>query len=557
MTDTPIPESKGPEAYIWKNPLAVWRTATGNEEAASIAVPDPATPWHQNIRFKVKTYPVGRLKYFVIWPTHGSRIWDRTRWWPTRRNLLNIKGLYNRKTALAEKKILDRRPIYWLLCLIVLALGPLIFPESQMNALLTAGATFGVFAAINVCWTLILGTASIFSLATYAVVGTAAFLTSYLSIQYGVPWYMLMPIGAVVGLAFGVLIAAPALRLDGFYYALLTLGLNELFRVFFTTSKQFGAASGGLYGADSFISQEWAPITQSVVAYYAAFALLIASLFLFRFINGKRLGRVLRMAPEKREAFAAACGVDYKRARITIFLMTSVALGFIGGFYASLYRGVAYSIFDFQTVLLGLAMVTIGGIGRAEGAVFGTLVVVFLRDVLIEFGPWRYLVIGGLMLAVVLFLNNGYFGIRKQFNAWRAKKRGEWRATRTEKGGEALPEEATEIDDKDALYFRRHDKMQRDYLKTLISPETIEEHRRQPLGQHSEALERVLLYFRRAKMEDKYALHSAGPHGPYKIIAFSGVRGVSPRLVDDREFATLVEAYHGVFMRRVHDLLES
>ena len=47
-----------------------------------------------------------------------------------------------------------------------------------MNALLTAGATFGIFAAINVCWTLIIGTASIFSLATYAVVGTAAFVTS-------------------------------------------------------------------------------------------------------------------------------------------------------------------------------------------------------------------------------------------------------------------------------------------------------------------------------------------------------------------------------------------
>jgi branched-chain amino acid transport system permease protein len=263
------------------------------------------------------------------------------------------------------------------------------------------------------------------------------------------------------------------------------------------------------------------------------------------------------MAPEKHEAFAAAVGVDYKRARITIFLLTSVALGFIGGFYAAQYRGVAYSIFDFQTVLLGLAMITIGGIGRAEGAVLGTLVVIFLRDVLLELGPWRYLIIGAAMLGVVLFLNNGYFGIRRQFNAWRAKKRGEWRSGRTEKGGEALPEEATEIDDKDTLYFRRFDKMQRDYLKELIRPEIIEEHRRQPLGQHSEALERVLLYFRRAKMEDKYALHRAGPAGPYKIIAFSGVRGVSPRLVDDREFSTLDEAYHAVFMRRVHDLLES
>ena len=105
--------------------------------------------------------------------------------------------------------------------------------------------------------------------------------------------------------------------------------------------------------------------------------------------------------------------------------------------------------------------------------------------------------------------------------------------------------------------MKRFDKMQRDFLKGLISKEIIEEHRRQPLGQHSEALERLLLYFRRAKLEDKYALHSAGARGPYKIIAFSGQRGVSPRLVDDREFTSLDEAYHSVFMRRIHDLLES
>jgi branched-chain amino acid transport system permease protein len=546
-----------PSTYVWKNPLVVWGTATGNQQAPSIAVPDPAAVWKDNRTYKVKTYLVGRLKYFVVWPTHGSRTWNRIRWWPTRRNILNIRGRYNRKTDSGEKLILDRRPIYWVLALIVMLLGPVLFPESQMNALLTAGATFGIFAAINICWTLIIGIAGIFSLATYAVVGTAAFITSLLSITYGVPWYVLPAFGALVGLLFGALIAAPALRLDGFYYALLTLGLNELFRVFFTTSKQFGAASGGLYGADSFLDQSWAPLTQSVVAYYSSICLMVAALFLFRFINGKQLGRVLRMAPEKREAFAAACGVDYKRARITIFILTSVALGFIGGFYAAQYRGVAYSIFDFQTVLLGLAMITIGGIGKAEGAVLGTLIVVFARDVLIEWGPWRYLGIGAVMLLVVLFLNNGYFGIRKQFGAWRAKKRGEWRSSRAEKGGETLPEEATEIDDKDSIYFRRFDKMQRDYLKRLISPEIVEEHRRQPLGQHSEGLERILLYFRRTKMEDKYALHRAGPRGPYKIIAFSGVRGVSPRLVDDREFATLEEAYHGVFMRRVHDLLES
>ena len=97
-------DQANPAPYVWINPLAVWGTATGNAQAPSIPVPDPRDIWRKTTGFKVPTYLVGRLKYFVIWPHHGSRTWNRTRWWPTRRNLLNIRGLYNRKTAIPEKK---------------------------------------------------------------------------------------------------------------------------------------------------------------------------------------------------------------------------------------------------------------------------------------------------------------------------------------------------------------------------------------------------------------------------------------------------------------------
>ena len=518
--------------YVWKNPLAVWGTASGNAEAPSTRVPDPRDTWRKNTAFKVPPYPVGRLKYFLIWPHHGNRTWNRTRWWPTRRNLLNIRGLYNRKTARPEKLILDRRPIYWVLSLFLLLIGPLLFPQGQMNALLTAGATFGIFAAINVCWTLIIGTASIFSLATYAVVGTAAFVTSLLSIRAGSSlvcaasdrgrhwaglWHSHRRAGAS---ARRLLLCAshprPERAFPRFLHHLQTVrrSLGRALWSRFPSSARAGHPS----------PNRWSLTTPRCPCLSPRFSS-------FRFINGKRFGRVLRMAPEKHEAFAAASGVDFKRARITIFLLTSVALGFIGGFYAAQYRGVAYSIFDFQTVLLGLAMITIGGIGRAEGAVLGTLVVIFLRDVLLELGPWRYLIIGAAMLGVVLFLNNGYFGIRRQFNAWRAKKRGEWRSTRTEKGGETLPEEATESNDKDAIYFRRFDKMQRDYLKGLITPEIIEEHRRQPLGQHSEATRAHTSLF--PTRQDGGQIRSP-PRGPSRAVQDHRLLGRSRRFTTAR-----------------------
>ncbi len=121
----------------------------------------------------------------------------------------------------------------------------------------------------------------------------------------------------------------------------------------------------------------------------------------------------------------------------------------------------------------------------------GTLIVVFIDRVLIDLGPLRIVLIGVLMLFVVLFLRGGVFGIKAQFRVWREKKKSEHRSARAEKGGEMLPEEATEVRDKDELAFRRYDKNQRDFLKTLVSDEVIEEFKNKPLGQHSEALDEL------------------------------------------------------------------
>ena len=47
------------------------------------------------------------------------------------------------------------------------------------------------------------------------------------------------------------------------------------------------------------------------------------------------------------------------------------------------------------------------------------------------------------------------------------------------------------------------------------------------------------------------------PFKAYRIVALSGQRGVAPRIVEDKTYASQEEAYHGVFLRRVQDLLEA
>jgi branched-chain amino acid transport system permease protein len=175
--------------------------------------------------------------------------------------VLRFRGEYNPKTLRREKTIIDKRPIWWMLGFVALMLAPFVMPEGN-RVLLSAAAVFSIYAAINLCWTLVIGTAGIYSLATFAVVGAGAYGAAYLSIHFGLPIPLMLLAGGLIGLVFGILIAIPAVRLEGFYYALLTLGVVELCRVYIIQSKAFGSEIGGLYGAATYIPEEWDEFAQ-------------------------------------------------------------------------------------------------------------------------------------------------------------------------------------------------------------------------------------------------------------------------------------------------------
>jgi len=113
------------------------------------------------------------------------------------------------------------------------------------------------------------------------------------------------------------------------------------------------------------------------------------------------------------------------------------------------------------------------------------------------------------------------------------------------------------IEDKDFFYRKYFDKKQSEFLKTLVSEEVIKEHEKNSHGQHSEPLSRLLHYFSSAPQKDKYAIKHDKQNNSFKIIAFSGVRGEPPHFVNDKEFKTIEGAYHGVFLKRISDLMES
>jgi hypothetical protein len=108
--------------------------------------------------------------------------------------------------------------------------------------------------------------------------------------------------------------------------------------------------------------------------------------------------------------------------------------------------------------------------------------------------------------------------------------------------------------DRQLQVYADWDAKQRERIKALVTDELIAEHAAKPLGQHSDALERVLQHFRRQPAAGKYIIVATEAWGEYRIGVLSGERGRVPEILGDATFATEEEALHGIFLRRVADL---
>lgn len=115
-----------------------------------------------------------------------------------------------------------------------------------------------------------------------------------------------------------------------------------------------------------------------------------------------------------------------------------------------------------------------------------------------------------------------------------------------------------QVVDKQDDYYREFDRRIRRHLRTLVSDAVIEEHRNKPLGQHSDALDRLLNYFRRGGMAGKLGILREGEADAprYRIVRFSGARGVPSEIEADSTYASLDAAYHAVFLRRCAALMD-
>ena len=244
---------------------------------------------------------------------------------------------------------------------------------------------------------IVVGFAGLLDLGYIAFYAVGAYIYALLaSPHFGIhlPWWTLLPIGAVIAAFFGVVLGAPTLRLRGDYLAIVTLGFGEIIRIFLTNLNAPINITNGPQGVNMIDPIAIDGLSFSKVntlmgvpfpgthLYYYLF-LLLAALVIFVCIRleDSRIGRAWAAIRED-EIAAQAMGINTRNVKLLAFAMGASFGGIAGGLFSSLQGFVSPESFALWESITVLCMVVLGGMGHVAGVVLGAILLATLPELL-------------------------------------------------------------------------------------------------------------------------------------------------------------------------------
>jgi branched-chain amino acid transport system permease protein len=263
-----------------------------------------------------------------------------------------------------------------------------------------------VLVALASMWNLLAGFGGLVSVGQQAYIGIGAYSVVAFA-DLGVQPYLAVLLAAVTCAIFAVPTSWLAFRLRGDYFAVGTWVIAEVYRLLVVRVSSLGGASGksltGLSGLDQTL--------RGALTYWVALGLALASIAGCYLLLRGRLGLSL-MAVRDEETAAGSAGIDVRRAKLLVYLVSAVGCGAAGGVITVSSLSVnPDAIFSVQWSAYMIFIVVIGGIGFIEGPLLGALVFFALQQLLADYGSWYLIVLGAIGMAAALWLPRGLWGL--------------------------------------------------------------------------------------------------------------------------------------------------
>ena len=212
-----------------------------------------------------------------------------------------------------------------------------------------------------------------------AFLAVGAYATAILEINAGLPFYLAIPLAALVASGFGLVFGIPSLRLKGLYLAIATLAAHFItsYGIIHWESLTKGVLGLMVPPATVF----GIPLDSDGRIYYLIFALVIPATFFAKNLFRTKIGRAF-IAIRDRDVAAGVMGVSLYRYKLLAFVISSFYAGMAGGLMAHHSRILFPDAFTLLVAIDYLAMIIIGGLGSILGAIFGAVFMTLLPEVL-------------------------------------------------------------------------------------------------------------------------------------------------------------------------------
>ena len=230
-------------------------------------------------------------------------------------------------------------------------------------------------------------------------------------------------VGAVCAAIAGAVIGVPVLRLRGDYLAIVTLAFGQIIKDLINCLI-VGHDSAGLHiifnisgaktVADLHMDETGVAIIKGaqgavgitkLSTFTAGYILVMITLVVVLNLVRSRSGRAIMAIRDNRIA-AESVGINVTKYKMMAFVTSAGLAGASGALYGLNYGSLVSSRFDFNTSILVLVYVVLGGLGNIWGSIIGATILYILPEALREFQDYRMLVYAVVLILVLLATNN-------------------------------------------------------------------------------------------------------------------------------------------------------
>jgi branched-chain amino acid transport system permease protein len=317
------------------------------------------------------------------------------------------------------------------LLLVVFAVGLPFMPFADRRLIDVATL---VLTYVMLGWGLniVVGLAGLLDLGYVAFYAVGAYSYSMFAVNFGLSFWVALPIAGALAATFGIVLGFPVLRLRGDYLAIVTLGFGEMIRIILTNWWWFtGGPNGinnvprpGLFGLvfertapkggetfAQFFGIDYSPVQRVMFLYFIIllFALL-TNLFTLR-LRRLPISRAWEALRED-ETACRALGINPRNTKLTAFAIGAMFAGMAGSFFAARQGFVSPESFVFIESAVILAIVVLGGLGTQIGVVLAAIVLIGMPEFFRDLQDYRMLAFGIGMVLIMIWRPGGLLSHR-------------------------------------------------------------------------------------------------------------------------------------------------